>query len=100
MHGEIKRRCCIRYQVTTVAADFIKTVESGGLLKIVMFFSSKVTVILADLHSFLDNRKTQWNLMSSRSAYFEKVIREMLLSIGAPIEKVSFVRGTDYQLDK
>lgn len=60
----------------------------------------KVTVILADLHSFLDNRKTPWNLMSARSAYFEKVIREMLLSTGAPIEKVSFVRGTGYQLHK
>lgn len=94
MHSE-----SIRYQVTTVAADFMETVEPGGLLKTVMFFS-KVTVLLADLHSFLDNRKTPWNLMSARSAYFEKVIREMLLSIGAPIEKVSFVHGTDYQLHK
>lgn len=74
----------------------------GQLNKISDFLKAgcHVTILLADLHSFLDNKKTSWDLLASRSAYFEKVIRQMLISIGAPVEKVTFVRGTDYQLSK
>ena len=38
--------------------------------------------------------------MRLRTEYYEHVIKAMLLSIDVPLEKLKFVRGTDYQLSK
>ncbi|KAH9385408.1 tyrosyl-tRNA synthetase [Nematocida major] len=57
----------------------------------------EVTVLIADLHAALDNLKAPLELIEKRSAYYEVVIKAMLVSAGAPIEKIRFVRGTDYQ---
>jgi tyrosyl-tRNA synthetase len=59
-----------------------------------------VTVLFADLHAYLDNMKAPWELLALRSEYYEQVIKAMLQSIGVPIEKLKFVRGTDYQLSR
>jgi tyrosyl-tRNA synthetase len=32
--------------------------------------------------------------------YYEAVIKAMLKSIGVPLDKLKFVKGTDYQLSK
>ena len=60
----------------------------------------EVTILLADLHGYLDNQKAPWELLKLRSQYYEKVIKAVLVSIGVPIEKLKFVIGTDYQLSK
>jgi tyrosyl-tRNA synthetase len=60
----------------------------------------KVTVLFADLHAYLDNMKAPWSLLAHRVAYYENIIKAMLTSIGVPLEKLKFVRGTDYQLSK
>ena len=60
----------------------------------------EVTILLADLHGYLDNQKAPWELLKLRSKYYEKVIKAVLVSIGVPIEKLKFVIGTDYQLSK
>ena len=59
-----------------------------------------MTILLADLHAYLDNMKAPWDLLAHRTDYYEKVIKAMLRSIGVPIDKLKFVRGTEYQLSR
>lgn len=60
----------------------------------------EVTILFADLHAYLDNMKAPWSLLQERTKYYEAVIKAMLISLGVPLEKLKFVRGTDYQLSK
>eukprot|EP00658_Telonema_sp_P-2_P056989 TRINITY_DN4544_c0_g1_i2.p1 TRINITY_DN4544_c0_g1~~TRINITY_DN4544_c0_g1_i2.p1 ORF type:complete len:1395 (-),score=397.84 TRINITY_DN4544_c0_g1_i2:129-4313(-) len=60
----------------------------------------EVTVLFANLHAYLDNMKAPWDLLSLRVEYYEAIIKGMLSSIGVPLDKLRFVRGTDYQLSK
>jgi len=60
----------------------------------------EVTILFADLHGYLDNMKAPWELLALRKDYYEAVIKGMLESIGVPLNKLKFVQGTDYQLDK
>lgn len=60
----------------------------------------EVTILFADLHAYLDNMKAPWSLLELRVQYYEAAIKAMLRSIDVPIEKLKFVKGTDYQLSK
>lgn len=60
----------------------------------------EVTILLADLHAFLDNMKAPWDLLNNRTEYYSRVIKAALKSIGVPIDKLKFVKGTEYQLNK
>ncbi|XP_072274125.1 tyrosine--tRNA ligase, cytoplasmic [Pyxicephalus adspersus] len=60
----------------------------------------EVTILFADLHAYLDNMKAPWELLELRTRYYEHVIKAMLQSIGVPLERLRFVRGTEYQLSK
>nr|XP_016924426.2 tyrosine--tRNA ligase, cytoplasmic [Drosophila suzukii] len=60
----------------------------------------EVTILFADLHAYLDNMKAPWSLLELRTQYYEQVIKAMLSSIGVPLEKLKFVKGSDYQLSK
>ncbi|KAM4699442.1 tyrosine--tRNA ligase, cytoplasmic [Discoglossus pictus] len=60
----------------------------------------EVTILFADLHAYLDNMKAPWELLELRTRYYEEVIKAMLQSIGVPLEKLHFIRGTEYQLSK
>ena len=59
-----------------------------------------MTILFADLHAYLDNMKAPWELLALRSDYYEQVIKAMLSSIDVPLEKLKFVKGTDYQLSR
>lgn len=59
-----------------------------------------MTILFADLHAYLDNMKAPWELLRYRTDYYERVIQAMLRAIGVPLEKLKFIRGTEYQLDK
>lgn len=63
-------------------------------------FLHQVTILFADLHAYLDNMKAPWELLELRVKYYEQVIKAMLESIGVPLEKLKFVKGTDYQLSR
>lgn len=56
--------------------------------------------MFADLHAYLDNMKAPWELLELRVKYYEQIIKAMLESIGVPLEKLKFVKGTDYQLSR
>lgn len=60
----------------------------------------QVTILFADLHAYLDNMKAPWELLELRVKYYEQVIKAMLESIGVSLEKLKFVKGTDYQLSR
>ncbi|XP_053563246.1 tyrosine--tRNA ligase, cytoplasmic isoform X3 [Bombina bombina] len=60
----------------------------------------EVTILFADLHAYLDNMKAPWDLLELRTRYYEHVIQAMLQSIGVPLDKLRFIRGTEYQLSK
>lgn len=60
----------------------------------------EVTILFADLHAYLDNMKAPWDLLELRTQYYEAVIKSMLKSIDVPLDKLKFIKGTDYQLSK
>ncbi|XP_013774160.1 tyrosine--tRNA ligase, cytoplasmic-like isoform X1 [Limulus polyphemus] len=71
----------------TKIADFLKA-------------GCEVTILFADLHAYLDNMKAPWELLELRTQYYEQAIKAMLQSIGVPLEKLKFVKGSDYQFTK
>lgn len=70
------------------------------LLKICQFLKAEceVTILFADLHAFLDAMKSDWSQLKYRSQYYEELIKSTLLLLGAPIEKLKFIKGTEFQL--
>lgn len=58
----------------------------------------EVTVLLADLHAFLDNMKASLEVVNYRAKYYELIVKAILKSINVPIEKLNFVVGSSYQL--
>ncbi|KAL4629487.1 Tyrosine-tRNA ligase, cytoplasmic [Arapaima gigas] len=60
----------------------------------------EVTILFADLHAYLDNMKAPWELLALRTQYYEQVIKAMLESIGVPLDKLKFIKGTEYQLSR
>lgn len=44
--------------------------------------------------------KAPWDLLQLRVEYYEAIIKGMLSSIGVPLDKLRFIKGTDYQLSK
>lgn len=60
----------------------------------------EVTILFADLHAYLDNMKAPWELLAKRTEYYARVIKSALVSIGVPVDKLKFVKGTDYQLSR
>ncbi len=59
-----------------------------------------VTILFADLHAYLDNMKSNWELLELRTKYYEHCIKAVLTSIGVPLDKLKFVTGTSYQLSR
>jgi len=56
-----------------------------------------VTILIADIHAFLDNMKSSWEQLEYRSKYYEFVTKQMLKAVGADIKKLRFVQGSKYQ---
>ncbi len=72
------------------------------MMKIADFLEAgcEVTVLLADIHAYLDNMKSSWELLEYRVQYYEFIIKEILNLVGVPIEKLKFIKGSTYQLNK
>lgn len=69
------------------------------ILKISDFLRANctVTVLLADIHAFLDNLKAPVELIENRTAYYEKIIKAMLVSVGVDTANLKFVKGSEFQ---
>lgn len=57
----------------------------------------KVAIMIADVHSLLDERKTPKNLVDFRSDYYCKVLTFILQLLGADMTCIRFVRGSEFQ---
>jgi tyrosyl-tRNA synthetase len=57
-------------------------------------------VLIADLHAHLDDEKSPFELLDARSRYYREAIRGMIAAAGADPGEITFVRGTDYELDE
>ncbi|KAI0667386.1 tyrosine tRNA ligase [Trametes maxima] len=60
----------------------------------------EVTVLLADVHAFLDNLKAPLELVAHRTDYYQKLLLTVFTSLGIPTSKLRFVKGSSYQLTK
>lgn len=70
------------------------------MIKLAHFLKAgcEVKILIADLHAYLDNMKAPLEMVKFRGKYYEKVVKTILKSINVPIEKLTFVTGSDYQL--
>ncbi|KAE8153392.1 hypothetical protein BDV25DRAFT_136994 [Aspergillus avenaceus] len=68
-------------------------------IKIAQFLAAgcEVTVLIADIHAFLDSLKAPLELVEQRAIYYRNVVTEMLKAIGVSTEKLRFVMGSSYQ---
>ncbi len=60
----------------------------------------KFKILIADLHSYLDDQKTPFKLLDKRVKYYKEVLSLMLKSVNADTTHLEFVRGSDFQLEK
>lgn len=69
------------------------------ILKIRDFLAAgcEVTILLADIHAFLDNLKAPIQLVNARSIYYSKIIVAMLKSINVDTSKLKLVFGSSFQ---
>jgi tyrosyl-tRNA synthetase len=69
------------------------------LLKIRDFLNAgcEITILLADIHAFLDNLKAPIEKINARVVYYENVIKEILNVLKVDIGKLKFIKGSDFQ---
>ncbi|MFH1445688.1 MAG: tyrosine--tRNA ligase [Nanoarchaeota archaeon] len=72
------------------------------MMKIADFVNAdfKFTILLADLHAHLDDRKAPFELLDWRAKYYKEVSLGLLKALGVDTKNIEFVKGSDYQLDK
>ncbi len=58
-----------------------------------------VTVLIADLHAYLDDEKTPWDLLDARSRYYQRTIETMVEATGGDPRAIRFERGSDFELE-
>lgn len=57
-----------------------------------------VKFLLADLHAMLNDLKSTFDQLEYRFQYYEIVIKALLEAAGADTKKLTFVKGSDFQL--
>lgn len=57
----------------------------------------KATILIADYHAYLDDRKTPWEEMQIRTKYYEICLKKVLEKYE---DKIKFVYGSSYQTEK
>lgn len=58
-----------------------------------------VTVLIADLHAHMDDEKSPFELLDARSRYYRTAIEAMIETAGASADRLTFVRGSEFELD-
>lgn len=75
---------------------FIPMIKIGDFLKA----DFKFTILLADIHAHLDDRKAPFELLDYRVKYYKEIISAMINALGINTKNLEFKRGSDFQLDK
>ncbi|KAF6819377.1 tyrosyl-trna synthetase [Colletotrichum plurivorum] len=68
-------------------------------IKLAQFLAAgcEMTVLLADIHGFLDNLKAPIELVEQRAKFYKFAITHILQAVGVSTEKLKFVLGSSYQ---
>lgn len=68
-------------------------------IKMAQFLAAgcELTVLLADIHGFLDNLKAPIELVQHRAEYYRHTITTLLGAVGVSTEKLKIVLGSSYQ---
>ncbi len=72
---------------------FVWVLKVGDFLKA----NCDVIILFANLHAYLDNMKSTWELLKYRTDYYEFIIKEMLKLVNVPLDKLNFVVGKEFQ---
>ncbi|KUI57621.1 Tyrosine--tRNA ligase, cytoplasmic [Cytospora mali] len=74
---------------------FVPAIKLAQLLR----SGCELTILLADIHGFLDNLKAPIELVEQRAHYYRRAITAMLTSTCGPedVKKLKFVLGSSYQ---
>ncbi|KAK5115690.1 hypothetical protein LTR62_000779 [Meristemomyces frigidus] len=69
------------------------------MLKIAEFLAAgcQVTILLADVHGFLDNLKAPIELVQERVKYYRHCITALLRAVNVDTSRLKFVTGSEYQ---
>lgn len=73
---------------------FLPMIKVSDLLKT----GAEVTILFANIHAYLDNMKSSWEVLEYRTQYYQLLIKSILQRLGTPLENLKFITGTDYQL--
>eukprot|EP00040_Diaphanoeca_grandis_P038824 m.257445 g.257445 ORF g.257445 m.257445 type:complete len:561 (-) comp35310_c0_seq1:133-1815(-) len=70
------------------------------MLKIADFLRAgcEVTILFADIHGYLDNMKSSFELLAYRTEYYKAIISALLESVGVSLDKLTFRTGREFQL--
>lgn len=70
------------------------------MIKIAEFLRAgcQVTILMADLHGFLDNTKAPIEQVKQRAIHYKRVVQSLLKAVGVSLDKLKFVNGSEYQL--
>ena len=60
----------------------------------------KITFLSADLHAYLDDQKSSFDLLAHRAKVYEELVKAALKSMGVATTKIKFVKGSDHQLKR
>jgi tyrosyl-tRNA synthetase len=74
-------------------AYFVPAIKIAQLLAA----GCEMTILLADIHGFLDNLKAPIELVRYRAEYYRLTILAILKAVGVPIDKLRVVLGSSYQ---
>ncbi|KAK4227659.1 hypothetical protein QBC38DRAFT_188685 [Podospora fimiseda] len=68
-------------------------------IKMAQFLAAgcELTVLLADIHGFLDNLKAPIELVMHRAEFYRHIITTLLGAVGVSTEKLKIVLGSSYQ---
>ena len=75
-------------------AYFFPMLKIADLLKA----GCRVKILIADLHAALDS--VPWEDLEKRYKYYKEAIETMLKTIGVPLDKLEFVKGSELQMNK
>ena len=69
--------------------------------KIVDFLQAdlQVTVLIADLHAHLDDAKSPFDLLESRTEYYRLAIEAMVDAAGGSPDRINFIEGSAFELE-
>lgn len=60
----------------------------------------EITILIADLHAFLDNMKSPLSTIEKRAQYYIELLKCTLTTFSVDVTKIKFICGSEFQLEK